>query len=92
MSKRHEAIGIKQVVRLEWYDYALDMLTAVQKLVHFFCEQGRVLKNRKVIIQNPAPSFTVQFEITSRFILNHQQICPQGQPFMMRILYTFLMA
>ena len=26
MSKRHEAIGIKQVVRLEWYDYALDML------------------------------------------------------------------
>lgn len=26
MGKRHEAIGIKQVVRLEWYDYALDML------------------------------------------------------------------
>jgi hypothetical protein len=26
MGKRHEAIGIKQVVRMEWYDYALDML------------------------------------------------------------------
>lgn len=26
MSKRHESIGIKQVVRLEWYDLALDML------------------------------------------------------------------
>jgi hypothetical protein len=26
MGKRHETIGIKQVVRLEWYDYALDML------------------------------------------------------------------
>ena len=26
MGKRHEAIGIKQVTRLEWYDYALDML------------------------------------------------------------------
>ncbi len=26
MGKRHEAIGIKQVVRLEWYDYALTML------------------------------------------------------------------
>lgn len=26
MGKRHEAIGIKQVVRLEWYDYVLDML------------------------------------------------------------------
>jgi len=26
MGKRHDAIGIKQVVRLEWYDYALDML------------------------------------------------------------------
>lgn len=25
MGKRHDAIGIKQVVRLEWYDYALDM-------------------------------------------------------------------
>ena len=30
MSKRHDAIGIKQVARLEWYDYALDMLLAVQ--------------------------------------------------------------
>lgn len=30
MSKRHDAIGIKQVVRLEWYDYALDMLLAGQ--------------------------------------------------------------
>lgn len=26
MGKRHDAIGIKQVVRLEWYDYALTML------------------------------------------------------------------
>ncbi|MCU7944079.1 MAG: hypothetical protein KZQ87_15470 [Candidatus Thiodiazotropha sp. (ex Cardiolucina cf. quadrata)] len=26
MGKRHEAIGIKQVVRLEWYDVTLDML------------------------------------------------------------------
>lgn len=26
MSKRHDSVGIKQVVRLEWYDYALDML------------------------------------------------------------------
>ena len=26
MGKRHDAIGIKQVVRLEWYDYVLDML------------------------------------------------------------------
>ncbi len=26
MAKRHEAIGIKQVVRLEWYDFALSML------------------------------------------------------------------
>lgn len=26
MGKRHDAIGIKQVVRLEWYDYALEML------------------------------------------------------------------
>lgn len=26
MGKRHDAVGIKQVVRLEWYDYALDML------------------------------------------------------------------
>ncbi len=26
MGKRHESVGIKQVVRLEWYDYALDML------------------------------------------------------------------
>ena len=26
MSKRLDSIGIKQVVRLEWYDYALDML------------------------------------------------------------------
>lgn len=26
MDKRHDSIGIKQVVRLEWYDYALDML------------------------------------------------------------------
>lgn len=26
MGKRHEAIGIKQVVRLDWYDYALEML------------------------------------------------------------------
>jgi hypothetical protein len=31
MGKRHEAIGIKQVVRLEWYDYALDMLLDGQK-------------------------------------------------------------
>ena len=30
MGKRHEAIGIKQVVRLEWYDYALDMLLSSQ--------------------------------------------------------------
>lgn len=30
MGKRHEAIGIKQVVRLEWYDYALDMLLSGQ--------------------------------------------------------------
>ncbi len=28
MGKRHDAIGIKQVARLEWYDYALDMLLA----------------------------------------------------------------
>lgn len=26
MRKRHDVIGIKQVVRLEWYDYALEML------------------------------------------------------------------
>lgn len=26
MSKRHDSVGIKQVVRLEWYDYALEML------------------------------------------------------------------
>ena len=26
MSVRHESIGIKQVVRLEWYDYTLDLL------------------------------------------------------------------
>ncbi len=26
MGKRHDAIGIKQVVRLEWYEYALNML------------------------------------------------------------------
>ena len=26
MGKRHDTIGIKQVVRLEWYDYAVDML------------------------------------------------------------------
>lgn len=26
MAKRHNLIGIKQVVRLEWYDYALDLL------------------------------------------------------------------
>ena len=26
MGKRHDSIGIKQVVRLEWYDYALEML------------------------------------------------------------------
>ena len=26
MGKRHEAIGIKQVVRLEWYDFVLDLL------------------------------------------------------------------
>ena len=26
MGKRHEVIGIKQVVRLEWYEYALDLL------------------------------------------------------------------
>lgn len=31
MSKRHDAIGIKQVVRLEWYDYALDMLLEGQQ-------------------------------------------------------------
>src|SRR5690606_6183408 len=26
MGKRHDSIGIKQVVRIDWYDYALDML------------------------------------------------------------------
>jgi hypothetical protein len=26
MNKRHDSVGIKQVVRLEWYDYALEML------------------------------------------------------------------
>lgn len=31
MGKRHEAIGIKQVVRLEWYDYALSMVLDGQK-------------------------------------------------------------
>jgi len=30
MGKRHDAIGIKQVTRLEWYDYALDMLLSDQ--------------------------------------------------------------
>ena len=30
MGKRHDAIGIKQVARLEWYDYALDMLLSSQ--------------------------------------------------------------
>jgi len=31
MGKRHETIGIKQVVRLDWYNYALDMLLAGQQ-------------------------------------------------------------
>jgi hypothetical protein len=46
MSKRHDAIGIKQVVRLEWYDYALDLLLAGHKpkeirsqLDDFICER-----------------------------------------------------
>ncbi len=26
MAARHDSIGIKQVVRLEWYDYTLDLL------------------------------------------------------------------
>lgn len=46
MSKRHDAIGIKQVVRLEWYDYALDMLLEGLKpqkiralLDDFICER-----------------------------------------------------
>lgn len=30
MGKRHESVGIKQVVRLEWYDNALDMLLSGQ--------------------------------------------------------------
>jgi hypothetical protein len=28
MSKRHEKIGIKQVIRLEWMDHVLNMLLA----------------------------------------------------------------
>jgi hypothetical protein len=30
MGKRHDAIGIKQVTRLEWYDFTLDMLLSGQ--------------------------------------------------------------
>lgn len=44
--RRHEVIGIKQVVRLEWYDYALDMLLEGlapkeirKQLDEFICER-----------------------------------------------------
>lgn len=46
MGKRHEAIGIKQVVRLDWYDYALDMLLAGQQPVEIRQQLDEFIRER----------------------------------------------
>ncbi len=46
MSKRHESIGIKQVVRLEWYDLALDLLLQGRPQNEIRQEVTEILKDR----------------------------------------------
>lgn len=46
MSKRHELIGIKQVVRLEWYDLALDLLLKRNSSSEIRQELAEILKDR----------------------------------------------
>jgi len=46
MSKRHNAIGIKQVVRLEWYDVILDMLLGGLSPTQIRGEMDSYLKER----------------------------------------------
>lgn len=46
MGKRHESIGIKQVVRLEWYDLALDLLLRERPKNEIRQELTEILKDR----------------------------------------------
>ena len=46
MGKRHESIGIKQVVRLEWYDLALDLLLRGRPKSEIRQELTEILKDR----------------------------------------------
>lgn len=46
MGKRHESIGIKQVVRLEWYDLALDLLLQGRPKNEIRQELAEILKDR----------------------------------------------
>lgn len=46
MGKRHEAIGIKQVVRLDWYDYALDMLLDGQQATQIRLQLDEFIRER----------------------------------------------
>ena len=46
MGKRHESIGIKQVVRLEWYDLALDLLLRGRPKNEIRQELTEILKDR----------------------------------------------
>lgn len=46
MGKRHESIGIKQVVRLEWYDLALDLLLRERSKNEIRQELTEILKDR----------------------------------------------
>lgn len=46
MGKRHESVGIKQVVRLEWYDLALDLLLRGRSKNEIRQELTEILKDR----------------------------------------------
>lgn len=46
MDNRHESIGIKQVVRMEWYDLALDLLLKGHSFPEIRKELTEVLKDR----------------------------------------------
>ncbi|MDL2279497.1 hypothetical protein LJC15_02380 [Desulfovibrio sp. OttesenSCG-928-G11] len=46
MGKRHESIGIKQVVRLEWYNLALDLLLRGRPKNEIRQELTKILKDR----------------------------------------------
>lgn len=46
MSKRHESVGIKQVVRLEWYDLTLDLLLHNESAKTIRQELGSLLRDR----------------------------------------------